>query len=115
MGEICRNPPISWPQLVLALARDQSQAGRTVNNLIDMGLVERTGRPGRRHGFFGPTEKGRQVSDLINETAARRSEFLFQGIPGPKIDSFMETFDTLVHNAEVQLARERAIQEMDRD
>ncbi|MCW2367768.1 DNA-binding MarR family transcriptional regulator [Sphingobium sp. B7D2B] len=115
MAEICRNPPISWPQLVLALARDQSQAGRTVNHLIEIGLIERTGRPGRRHGFFGPTEKGRAVSQIIEETAVRRSEFLFQGIPADQLDSFMTTFDALTHNAEVQLDRERAIQEMDRD
>ncbi|MBU0556094.1 MAG: TetR/AcrR family transcriptional regulator C-terminal domain-containing protein [Alphaproteobacteria bacterium] len=115
MAEICRNPPISWPQLVIALSRDQSQAGRTVNHLIEIGLVERTGRPGRRHGFFGPTEKGRTVSQIIDETAVRRSEFLFQGIPAPQLDSFMSTFDALAHNAEVQLARERAILEMDRE
>jgi len=114
MAEICRNPPISWPQLVLALSRDQSQAGRTVNHLIEIGLVERTGRLGRRHGFFAPTEKGRRISDIINDTAARRSEFLFQGIPASELDSFMGTFDVLARNAEVQLARERAIQEMDR-
>ncbi len=38
--EVCRDPPVSWPQLVLALYRDQSQAGRTVNRLIEIGLVE---------------------------------------------------------------------------
>lgn len=115
MAEICRNPPVSWPQLVLALSRDQSQAGRTVNHLIEIGLVERTGRPGRRHGFFAPTEEGRRVSQIIGETAVRRSEFLFQGIPAPQLDSFMASFETLARNAEVQLAREKAIQEMDRD
>lgn len=115
ISEICRNPPISWPQLVLALYRDQSQAGRTVNHLIENGLVERTGRPGRRHGFFAPTAEGKRMSDIIEETAARRSEFLFQGIPGEQLDTFMAAFETLAHNAEVQVARERAIQEMDRE
>ncbi|MBB5987625.1 TetR/AcrR family transcriptional regulator C-terminal domain-containing protein [Sphingobium lignivorans] len=115
IAEICRNPPISWPQLVLALYRDQSQAGRTVNHLVESGLVERTGKPGRRHGFFAPTEEGRRISDIIRDTAARRSEFLFQGIPPPQLDSFMDAFDILSRNAEVQLAREKAIQEMDRD
>jgi len=115
MTEICRNPPISWPQLVIALSRDQSQAGRTVNHLVEAGLIERTGKPGRRHGFFSPTEEGQRICGIINETTARRSEFLFQGIPAAELDSFMNTFDALAHNAEVQLARERAIQEMDRD
>ncbi|MBT2186647.1 TetR/AcrR family transcriptional regulator C-terminal domain-containing protein [Sphingobium nicotianae] len=113
--EVCRNPPISWPQLVLALYRDQSQAGRTVNHLIDIGLVARTGKPGRRHGFFAPTEEGRRINDIIEETAQRRSEFLFQGLPADQLDSFMTAFETLAHNAEVQVARERAIQEMDRN
>jgi len=115
MSEVCRNPPISWPQLVLALYRDQSQAGRTINHLVDIGLVERTGKPGRRHGFFAPTREGRRICDIINETAEKRSEYLFQGIPAPQLDNFMNAFDILARNAEVQVARERAIQEMDRD
>ena len=113
--EVSRDPPISWPQLVIALYRDQSQAGRTVNRLIEIGLVERSGKPGRRHGFFGPTAEGRRAMDIIDETGVRRSEFLFQGIPLDELDSFMTSFETLAHNAEVQVARERAIQEMDRD
>jgi DNA-binding MarR family transcriptional regulator len=112
--EVCRESPISWPQLVIALSRDQSQAGRTVNHLIDIGLIERTGKPGRRHGFFGPTEEGRRICEIINETAMKRSEFLFQGIAAPQLDGFMTAFEMLSHNAEVQVAREKAIQEMDR-
>lgn len=115
MNEICRQPPISWPQLVLALYRDQSQAGRTVNQLIERGLVERSGKPGRRHGFFGPTEEGRRIHDIITETAVTRSEFLFQGIDEDRLDTFMTAFDILCRNAEVQVAREKAIQEMDRE
>ena len=115
MNEICRQPPISWPQLVLALYRDQSQAGRTVNHLIESGLVERTGKPGRRHGFFGPTEEGRRIHGIITETAVKRSEFLFQGIDEKQLDIFMTAFETLCRNAEVQAAREKAIQEMDRE
>ncbi|MBN8817349.1 MAG: winged helix DNA-binding protein [Sphingomonas sp.] len=112
MSEICRNPPISWPQLVLALYRDQSQAGRTVNHLIEIGLVQREGKPGRRHGFFSPTAEGARLSDIIRETAIKRSEFLFQGIPADQLETFMGAFDILARNAEVQVARERAIQEM---
>ena len=114
MAEICRNPPISWPQLVVAVSRDQSQASRTVNHLIEIGLVERSGKPGRRHGFFQPTQEGLRISAIINETAERRSQFLFQGIPVADLETFMATFDALEHNAQVQLARERAIQDMDR-
>ena len=114
MAEICRNPPISWPQLVVAVSRDQSQASRTVNHLIEIGLVERSGKPGRRHGFFQPTQEGLRISAIINETAERRSQFLFQGIPVADLETFMTTFEALEHNAQVQLARERAIQDMDR-
>jgi predicted transcriptional regulator len=113
--EVCRDPPISWPQLVLALYRDQSQAGRTVKRLIELGLVERSGKPGRRHGFFGPTQEGERIAAIINGMAARRSEFLFQGIPTPQLNNFMASFDILARNAEVQLAREKAMQEMDRE
>ena len=114
MAEICRNPPISWPQLVIAVLRDQSQASRTVNHLIEIGLVERTGKPGRRHGFFQPTQEGLRISAIINETAERRSQFLFQGIAAEDLETFMATFDALEHNAQVQLARERAILDMER-
>lgn len=114
MSEICRTPPISWPQLVIAVSRDQSQASRTVNHLIEIGLVERSGKPGRRHGFFQPTQEGLRISAIINETAERRSQFLFQGIPVADLETFMAAFDALEHNAQVQLARERAIQDMDR-
>jgi predicted transcriptional regulator len=113
--EVSRDPPVSWPQLVLALYRDQSQAGRTVNRLIEIGLVERSGKPGRRHGFFGPTAEGERIVAIINGMAARRSEFLFQGIPSPQLSNFMAAFDVLSRNAEVQLAREKAMQEMDRE
>ncbi len=114
LTEICRNPPISWPQLVVALYRDQSQAGRTVNQLMKDGLVERTGRPGRRHGFFEPSAEGRRINDIIQETSERRSEYLFQDIAAAQLESFLATFAALEHNAAVQLARERAIQEMER-
>jgi len=113
--EVCRDPPISWPQLVLALYRDQSQAGRTVKRLMEIGLVERSGKPGRRHGFFSPTPEGERVAGIINGMAARRSEFLFQGIAAPQLNNFMAAFDVLSRNAEVQLAREKAMQEMDRE
>jgi DNA-binding MarR family transcriptional regulator len=112
--EVCRKPPISWPQLVIALYRDQSQAGRTVNRLIEIGLVERSGRPGRRHGFFSPTAEGARISEIINAMSAKRSEYLFQGIEAGRLGSFMAAFDILSRNAEVQLAREKAMQEMDR-
>jgi DNA-binding MarR family transcriptional regulator len=115
LAEVCNEPPISWPQLVLALYRDQSQAGRTVKRLMEMGLVERSGKPGRRHGFFGPTAEGQRVCDIIKGIAAKRSEFLFQGIETPKLNNFMAAFDILSRNAEVQLAREKAMQEMDRE
>jgi len=113
--EVCKNPPISWPQLVLALYRDQSQAGRTVNRLIDLDLLERDGKPGRRHGYFAPTKEGARIAGIINGLAAKRSEFLFQGIDPPRLNNFMAAFEVLARNAEVQLAREKAIEEMDRD
>jgi len=113
--EVCREPPVSWPQLVLALYRDQSQASRTINRLIEIGLVERSGKPGRRHGFFAPTPEGERIVAIINGMAARRSEYLFQGIAAPQLNNFLAAFDVLSRNAEVQLAREKAMQEMDRE
>lgn len=115
LAEVCQDPPISWPQLVIALYRDQSQAGRTVKRLIEIGLIERSGKPGRRHGFFSPTSEGQRLCDIIRGLAEQRSAFLFQGIAPEQASNFFAAFDILVHNSEVQLARERALQEIDRD
>jgi DNA-binding MarR family transcriptional regulator len=113
LSEIGYDPPTDWPRLVKALERDHSQAGRTVNHLIERGLVKREGKPGRRHGRFSPTEKGQRLFDVITETSIERSEFLMEPIPGANLNAFLATFDKIRRNASAQLERERAFEELE--
>ncbi len=115
LSEIGDEPPTYWSKLVKALDRDHSQAGRTVNHLIERGLVIREGKPGRRHGSFRPTEEGLRLYEIIQATGQKRSDFLMQQIPADHLSGFLETFEKLRRNASAQLERERALDELERD
>ncbi|MEO7550200.1 MAG: MarR family transcriptional regulator [Croceibacterium sp.] len=111
--EIGMTPPINWAALVAALERDQSQASRTVAALIEKGLVQRDGRPGRRHGLFAPTEDGARLYTVIHDAGRERSSFLLDPLDADRRARFLETFDKIRRNAVAQLARERAFSELD--
>lgn len=114
LSEIGIAPPIDWTSLVAALARDHSQAARTVQSLMDRGLVAREGKPGRRHGRFYPTRKGARLHKIIHDAGRERSAFLLAPLATHQRARFLETFDKLRRNAEAQLERERAFAELDR-
>lgn len=114
LNEIAMAAPIDWPMLTAQLQRDHSQAGRTVRALIEKGLVEREGRPGRRHGRFSPTAEGWRLYDIIQETSVERSSFLMAPLGEEERRRFLGTFDKLRRNAVAQLERERAFEELDR-
>ncbi|MBO9604076.1 MAG: winged helix DNA-binding protein [Novosphingobium sp.] len=113
LSEIGINPPTDWSELVRVLERDHSQAGRTVNHLIERGLVVRDGKPGRRHGRFSPSVEGQRLHDIITQTGLKRSAYLLQPIPVPQLEKFLKTFDKIRRNAAAQLERERAYEELD--
>jgi len=112
--EIGKNPPIDWTSLVKALERDHSQAGRTINALVDRGLVKREGKPGRRHGRFSPSEEGAVLWARIDEAGRERSAFLLAPLATDQRNRFLRTFDKIRRNAVAQLERERAFAELDR-
>ncbi len=114
LSEIGIDPPIDWADLVHALARDHSQAGRTVQGLIEKGLVEREGRPGRRHGRFRPTPEGARLHAVIHEAGRQRSAFLLAPLAADQRTRFLATIDKIRRNAVAQLERERAYQEIAR-
>ncbi|MGV3555369.1 MAG: MarR family winged helix-turn-helix transcriptional regulator [Croceibacterium sp.] len=114
LNEIGRAAPIDWPTLTAALQRDHSQAGRTVKALLDRGLIDREGRPGRRHGRFYPSPEGQRLFDIIQETSVERSGFLMAPLGEEQRARFLATFDKLRRNAEAQLEREKAFEELDR-
>ena len=114
LSEIGIDPPTDWATLVKALARDHSQAGRTVTALMKRGLVEREGKPGRRHGRFFPSEEGARLFEVIHEAGRQRSTFLLAPLAADQRARFLATFEKVRRNATSQLDRERAIAEIDR-
>lgn len=114
LNEIGRDAPLEWNLLVERLDRDHSQAGRTVSSLVERGLVERQGRPGRRHGRFAPSSDGLRLFGIIQEASLQRSAFLMAPLTAQERDRFLKTFGTVHRNAVVQLERERTIEELSR-
>jgi len=114
LNEVAMDPPIEWNRLVAQLDRDHSQAGRTINALMERGLVEREGGPGRRHGRFSPTETGRTLYDIIQEASRQRSAFLLAPLSQQDREQFLDTFEKIRRNAVIQLERERTFDELDR-
>lgn len=115
LNEVSMRPPIAWNDLVEQLDRDHSQAGRTINSLMNRGLVMRDGKPGRRHGMFSPTEEGQKLYDIIQEASRQRSTFLLAPLSQADRSQFLHTFEKIRRNAAVQLERERTFVEMEED
>jgi len=89
-------------------------SGRTVKRLIDMGLIVRDGPPARRYGTFSPTAEGARLHNLLEHAGRQRSEFLVQNLSTLQLDAFFTVFEIIAHNAEAQLNRERALDEVER-
>lgn len=110
LNEIGMESPIDWNELVERLDRDHSQAGRTVNALVDRGLVLRQGKPGRRNGCFSPSAEGKRLYQVIQDASRQRSDFLLAPLSPDERERFLATFDKIRRNAVVQLERERAFE-----
>lgn len=110
LNEIGMAAPIDWNELVERLDRDHSQAGRTVNALVDRGLVLRQGKPGRRNGCFSPSAEGARLYQVIQDASRQRSDFLLAPLSRDERTSFLATFEKIRRNAVVQLERERAFE-----
>lgn len=113
LNEIGRDAPMEWHTLVERLDRDHSQAGRTVRALVAKGLVVREGRPGRRHGRFSLTARGREVFGIIQNASQQRSAFLMAPLSRDERARFLSIFGQIHRNALVQLERERTFEELD--
>jgi len=114
LSEIGMDPPIEWSALVTSLARDHSQAGRTIQSLTERGLVAREGKPGRRHGRFYPTPEGSRLHKVIHDAGRLRSDFLLAPLSADQRTRFFGTFEKIHRNARAQLERERTFAELGR-
>lgn len=112
LNEVALDAPIDWNTLVSRLDRDHSQAGRTVSALVDRGLLERSGQPGRRHGRFTPTEEGQRLFEIIQEASRQRGAFLMAPLSHAERERFQSVFEKVRRNAVVQLERERTFDEL---
>ena len=112
LNEIGMHAPISWNDLVERLDRDHSQAGRTINSLLDRGLIVREGKPGRRHGRFSTSAEGEKLYQVIQDASRSRSAFLLAPLSKSEREGFLETFDKIKRNAVIQLERERTFEEL---
>ncbi len=112
LNEIGRDQPIEWNTLVERLDRDHSQAGRTINGLVERALVDRQGRPGRRHGRFTLTDEGERMYEIIQDASRQRSTYLMAPLTAEERARFLAIFEKVHRNAAVQLERERAFEEM---
>jgi len=74
---IGRHPPLPMAQLILAMARDKSQIGRTVSHLEQAGLIVRFRPTRRRDIMLEPTEHGAAAFRTMYEVARRRDEALW--------------------------------------
>ncbi|MFB0611492.1 winged helix-turn-helix transcriptional regulator [Aurantiacibacter poecillastricola] len=115
LNEIALDAPIDWNTLVSRLDRDHSQAGRTITALMERSLIERSGKPGRRHGTFRPTDEGRRLFEIIQEASRQRGAFLMAPLSVPEREKFAATFEKVRRNAVVQLERERTFDELGHD
>jgi DNA-binding MarR family transcriptional regulator len=112
LNEIGMHAPIKWNDLVDRLDRDHSQAGRTINSLLDRGLILREGKPGRRHGLFSTSTEGEKLYQVIQDASRSRSAFLMAPLSKDEREGFLETFDKIKRNAVIQLERERTFEEL---
>lgn len=112
LSEIGISAPIDWPSLAAQLARDHSQAARTVQSLVARRLVQRSGGEGRRHGMFSLTPDGHRLHKIILAAGEERSAFLLAPLSAFQRTAFLETFAKIRRNAAAQLERERAFAEI---
>ena len=84
-------------ELSKRLGLDKSTLSRTVDGLVNIGLLERAPDPeDRRFNRLSLTGKGREVADQINRANDEFFREVFDGIEGERHDEVIDNFETLV-------------------
>ena len=79
------------------LGLDKSTLSRTVDGLVNIGLVKRIPDPAdRRFNRLSLTEKGQEVADHINQSNDEFYRRVFGGIESAGHDEVIENFEKLV-------------------
>ncbi|MGE5583528.1 MAG: MarR family winged helix-turn-helix transcriptional regulator [Bacillota bacterium] len=91
--EIARKKEVSIVELAAALGLDASTLSRTINNMVDNGLVNRMLNPGdRRYVSLTLTEQGEKVTGFMEEVYDDYIGKIFEFIPEEKREQALESF-----------------------
>ncbi len=95
--EIGRTGETTTVELSRALDLDKSTLSRTIDGLVNAGLVRRNPHPNdRRYTVLTLTGEGRKICDTINRENDLYFEKVFKQIPGTDHESVMRYFGLLV-------------------
>lgn len=94
--EIGKNSEISLVDLASTLGLDNSTLSRTIDGMVEAGLVERRANPeDRRYLVITLTEKGKILFDSINRIFDQYFRNIFAAIPSEKHQQVMESLSLL--------------------
>ena len=98
-------------ELSKRLGLDKSTLSRTIDGLVNVGLVERVAHPSdRRFNMLSLTTGGQEVADRINQANDDFYNRVFEGIEGASHDEVIDNFEKLVwamHRQQDHLTKEK--------
>jgi len=95
--EVWRGKEISLVDLSAILGLDTSTLSRTVNSLVNLGLVSRVPNPkDRRYVLISLTEQGRAACDLIERSSDNFYRRVFKSLPKDREEQIIESLVILV-------------------
>jgi len=84
-------------ELSKRLGLDKSTLSRTIDGLVNIGLLERVADPtDRRFNLLSLTTKGQEVADQINQSNDDFYRRVFDGIESERHDEVIDNFEKLV-------------------
>jgi DNA-binding MarR family transcriptional regulator len=84
-------------ELSKRLGLDKSTLSRTIDGLVNIGLLERVAHPtDRRFNLLSLTTKGREVADQINQSNDDFYRRVFEGIESERHDEVIDNFEKLI-------------------
>ncbi len=94
--EIGKNDDITLVELASALGLDTSTLSRTIDGMVEAGIVERKAKPeDRRYLKIVTTRRGREILDEINCTFDTFYRKVFNSIPMEKHAQIIESINLL--------------------
>ena len=111
-SQIGEHQPIAQTRLITMVRRNKSQVGRTIAFLEQRGLVSRQYLRGRKEKLLRATGFGWDVYVSMCGLAIGREYFLLAENSRQDCERYMAILDTITINAELQLAREDGLRQL---